>query len=824
VRTASRWGGAALLGFLAGCTDPTSSATTVVAPGSAGPVTVPGARAPDPAPSVVRLDAATIRVGDRELAKVRPLDAPGALDRDLRPSYAHDALREAFAGGPPALVEPAPDASVGAVRGVLASLPDDARPVLAGTPSLRVRAAVRGELPLILVLRDRVELRHAGAVVGSVAALAELPTILRGSDATLAVELADARPASDLLAVARAAAAAGTTQLVLAIDHAPCVAAPAGMACIPGGVAIVGSDDGEPVERPRREIELSTYYVDTHEITIAEYDACHAAGGCPRRPGATEKIMRPFVVPDHPAMPLDWERATRYCAWAGKRLPTEWEWEKAARGPDGDTYPWGDAPPGCERAQYRECAPRGCTPYPGKEYRWDCNEHDTKAVGTYPAGHYGLFEMAGNGYEWTSTVGVEDVAKCGAACSGRDPLGPCDGASGCGTTRVLRGGSWYWPAGRIRGAHRRLEKLRTGSHRLSARCATSDGFVTNFPPAAITQPLPAAAAPEPPTAEQAAIFAGVVQDPIEDKPICSETVRETWGTLQSRGGRSETTCRDPFPYLESNEPRAWLWQPYLANVGGAYLGVGSDQNYTFIAVARSQWAWVMDYDPRVVDHHKRLRAFVLEAATPEEFIALWSPKNSKRALEAIERHHTDAAELPKLRRGYWATHERLHAYYREQRDPARGRPSGYGWLADAEHYAYVRTLFQQGRLAPIKGDLLGKQSIRTVAATATALGVPLRVFYTSNAPSSWGGQITAAYRENLMALPFDRHSVVLQTTGKGGFRQSGHWHHNVEWGRHLQTLLRRPGYDAVMKLIFERIPTDHGDLTVVGLPAGDLPR
>ena len=98
------------------------------------------------------------------------------------------------------------------------------------------------------------------------------------------------------------------------------------------------------------------------------------------------------------------------------------------------------------------------------------------------------------------------------------------------------------------------------------------------------------------------------------------------------------------------------------------------------------------------------------------------------------------------------------------------------------------------------------------------------MFYTSNAPSSWGGQITAAYRENLMALPFDRHSVVLQTTGKGGFRQSGHWHHNVEWGRHLQTLLRRPGYDAVMKLIFERIPTDHGDLTVVGLPAGDLPR
>ena len=72
----------------------------------------------------------------------------------------------------------------------------------------------------------------------------------------------------------------------------------------------------------------------------------------------------------------------------------------------------GDAPT-CERAQYRECAPVGCKPYPGKRHRWDCNEHNTKAVGTYPAGHYGIHEMAGNGYEWTASVGVESILEPG---------------------------------------------------------------------------------------------------------------------------------------------------------------------------------------------------------------------------------------------------------------------------------------------------------------------------------------------------------------------------------------------------------------------------
>jgi hypothetical protein len=383
---------------------------------------------------------------------------------------------------------------------------------------------------------------------------------------------------------------------------------------------------------------------------------------------------------------------------------------------------------------------------------------------------------------------------------------------------MLRGGSWYWPAGRIRGAHRRVEPIRSGGHRLSARCATEEPFLTAFPSAAIEHPRAAPRDPEPPTPEQLATFGAITQDPIEDKPICSAAVRETWG-VQERGGRSETTCRDPFPYLESNEPRAWLWQPFLRNLGGGYLGVGGDQAYTFIAMARSEWAWVMDYDPRVVDHHKRMRVFILAAETPEQFVELWSANESKRALELIDQQHTDPDERAKLRRGYVATRERIHEYFEEQVDDQRSH-EGCGWLANPEHYAYVRRLYQQGRILPMKGDLLGKESMRTVAAAAQGLGVAIRVFYTSNAPISWGGMITDAYRANVAGLPFDHRSIVLQTTADGGFRQSGHWHYNVQWGRHMHALLRKPGYDFVEKMLFERIPAGHGDLTSVGLPSG----
>ena len=258
-------------------------------------------------------------------------------------------------------------------------------------------------------------------------------------------------------------------------EQDPCLTPPENMVCVPGGNAIVGSNSDKNYEQPERKVTISTFYIDQFEITNSDYELCVRAGVCKSKVNTHKGFIQTFLDPNQPVVPMDWHMAQSYCAWKGKRLPTEWEWEKAARGPDGDIYPWGNTEPSCDKTVYRECHPKGCRPSPGFRYEWDCPTHKTRDVGTFPAGHYGIFEMAGNGYEWTDSWAAT-IEQCGEKCMGVDPKGPCDGAKVCSgyDRKILRGGSWYWPAKRLKGSHRRFEYPASGGHRLSARCATSD--------------------------------------------------------------------------------------------------------------------------------------------------------------------------------------------------------------------------------------------------------------------------------------------------------------------------------------------------------------
>ncbi|MCR9161726.1 MAG: SUMF1/EgtB/PvdO family nonheme iron enzyme [Nannocystaceae bacterium] len=805
-----------LCALAAACQEPTPPPAVEPEP----PAPTARAKEDDPAPAAPA--AVTLALRNEEVAKagsvlgaLRPAVAPGRVDDGYAAVYDHPALAGAFADAEQRIVEAGPEVTVGALRQLWSSAvqSDGSATLNVGDASVELG---RSDAPT-RVLRPRGDAwtlyeDEAAVSTGTLGALE-----LQGA---IAIDVLDTATLEPVLAAAEAIIEAGG-RASLAFTFAPCVEAPEGMACVPGGPAIVGYDDGLPEEAPSREIVLSTYYVDVYEVTNAQYDACHEAGACRVRINRTQNIMKPFVGEDQPAMPMDWHRARSYCAWAGKRLPTEWEWEKAARGPDGDLYPWGDEEPTCERAVFRECAPYGCKPYPGKAHRWDCNEHATKPVGSFPAGHYGLHEMAGNGYEWTSSAGVESVEACGEACSGLDPQGLCDGAYPCKGTRILRGGSWYWPKHRTRGSHRRLEKLKTGSHRLGMRCATDNPYLTAFPPVHLTEARPAPATLAPPSEDALAAFASVPDDPIEDKKICGAKVRADWGAAQAEGGRSETTCRDPFPYIMTNEPRSYLWNDYVENLGGAYVGIGSDQNYSTIAAARSQWAWVMDYDPRVVKNHRRVFALIEAADSPEAFVEFFSPAGRAAALKVIDAAFDDDTQRRRQRAGFMATAEKLYPYYQEKRK-AKPKAGDYGWLAHAENYAFIRTLIEQGRLRVVGGDLLREGgALAKIGEAARALDVPVRIYYTSNAPSSWGGEVTEAYRANVLGLPMDARSVVLQTNSRGGFKQTGKWHHSVSWGRFHQRRIAKPGYDTIPKLLEDRIPGHHGDVTLLGFPQGN---
>jgi formylglycine-generating enzyme required for sulfatase activity len=250
-----------------------------------------------------------------------------------------------------------------------------------------------------------------------------------------------------------------------------CETPPPGMACIPGGAFIRGTDDGPANTRPSATVWLQTFYMDVDEVTNAQYIACRKTKRCLHG----GPLYNDFGRPLQPITGVSWFAAVRFCEVAGKRLPTEAQWEKAARGPDGALYPWGDEPVSCERAVIMDERGRSCGV---KKKREHPDNGRTFEIGSRAPGIYGLRDMIGNAWEWVYDWSSKDWARCGEACAGIDPAGPCGGALQCKAAkeRVVRGGSWYWPASYATGAYRRTHDPKneiSNFHHFGFRCSAS---------------------------------------------------------------------------------------------------------------------------------------------------------------------------------------------------------------------------------------------------------------------------------------------------------------------------------------------------------------
>jgi iron(II)-dependent oxidoreductase len=201
------------------------------------------------------------------------------------------------------------------------------------------------------------------------------------------------------------------------------------MVYVAAGTFTMGSTDADkqayPEEKPAHQVYLDGYWIYKNDVTVAQYKEYCAATG-------TEMpyLADGFSNDDHPIVNVSWKDAQAYCAWAGTKLPTEAQWEKAARGMNGQIYPWGN------KFDKSKC------------WTAESDGSQTKPVGSFPYGAspYGCLDMAGNVWQWCSVLDVDY-----ADSPSKNPTGSvCAGG-------VVRGGSWLNISLYCRCASRRLD-------------------------------------------------------------------------------------------------------------------------------------------------------------------------------------------------------------------------------------------------------------------------------------------------------------------------------------------------------------------------------
>jgi formylglycine-generating enzyme required for sulfatase activity len=227
------------------------------------------------------------------------------------------------------------------------------------------------------------------------------------------------------------------------------------MMLVTAGEFWMGSPDGEGKEdeRPRHQVFLDAFYMDKFEVTVSRYDQFMQSTD--RSKPMDWKQVDVTTQGNLPVIGVDWTDADSYCRWAGKRLPTEAEWEKAARGTDGRTYPWGNEEPTARLANFgKQHSPTV------KAYEETLVPVDHDEAGQSP---YGLHHMAGNVFEWVGDWYDEHYYHRSPA---RNPKGPAHG-----TMRVFRGGSLYNDPAEVRSANRHRFPSSTQLASLGFRCA-----------------------------------------------------------------------------------------------------------------------------------------------------------------------------------------------------------------------------------------------------------------------------------------------------------------------------------------------------------------
>ena len=308
----------------------------------------------------------------------------------------------------------------------------------------------------------------------------------------------------------------------------------------------------------------------------------------------------------------------------------------------------------------------------------------------------------------------------------------------------------------------------------------------------------------------------------------------------------EEIVRDSH-YWVSNEHNHQLWHPFIQGIGGAFVGVGTDQNYLLAGWAKSSVLILMDFDQEIPMLHEIYAYFFSVSSDPDMFLARWSKKYREDSIDQLTRHFTtiaqqkaereaDRKELTDKKRSRYLS-KRVKRFVR-RRVKTYKLIRGLLWrrltktkqkyqelkigtfLSDQEQYDHIRSLWAGGRVIAVRGDLTADVAMLDIGDRLRELNVTLNVMYLSNAEQYF--KLTPSYRRNLIELPWGATSYALRTMGwrsLGFFDEDEKYHYNVQAGDNLIKWMQQSRTTKAGRMMFKgRVIKEPGFSVMEGLP------
>ncbi len=272
-------------------------------------------------------------------------------------------------------------------------------------------------------------------------------------------------------------------------------------------------------------------------------------------------------------------------------------------------------------------------------------------------------------------------------------------------------------------------------------------------------------------------------------------VQRDIATIPDEGTRQPTRH---FPV--SNEYRHDLLYPHLRELGGAYVGVGSDQNYTMAAAAGSELLLLVDYDPQIPLVHRMYRALVSVSETPDALIARFAPEATAESERVIAAELADDPRKDDVVRYFRRQRVWFDRYLRRMaRATHEGTP--VAWIGDAAMYARIRALHRARRIQTFNGDVTAERTLRAVGDVARRAGTTVRVVYFSNAEQFF--PYSDSFIRNMENLPTDERALVVRTVNHRRLVKPGprDWHYVVQEMPDFLARLRTGAYRHSFQLV-----------------------